>query len=315
MLSRVADCAYWMSRYLERAEHAARLGTVCLSLTLDRSSDTAQRLLKTMGTPPTGYGFTPPAPGTLTSETVQRDTIATCVAAARENARQVREQISSEMWEQINSIYLHVRRERSEEYESSDMLEFFRTVTEASHLFQGLTDATMTHGEGWHFIQIGRYIERAATTATMLEMHFADGAFSTGDGRQALGEYVTWVGLLRSCAAFEAYCRNYTADVRPQRVAEFLLLHAECPRSVRFAVDRVEVSLRAIARQLGRSAAGRVDRLAGRLRASLDFSQIDEIMADSLQGYAQGIRRQCEQVHSALYQTYITYSIDSAIAS
>ena len=148
----------------------------------------------------------------------------------------------------------------------------------------------------------------------MLDMHLDDRG-PVPQPAHGIGSYVEWVGLLRSCAAFESYCRFYTADIRPERVAEFLLLNAECPRAVRFAIDRVEVSLRAIARQVGKTSAGRVDRLAGRLRASLDFTQIDEILADSLQSYVQGVRRQCEQVHTALYQSYIAYSTESAIAS
>ena len=92
-------------------------------------------------------------------------------------------------------------------------------------------------------------------------------------------------------------------------------LSADFPRSVRFATDTIEASLRSIARAIGRNAPGRVDRLAGRLRASLDYSQIDEIMADSLQSYVQGIRQQCEHVHTALYQTYISYATETAFTS
>src|SRR4029453_15901261 len=112
----------------------------------------------------------------------------------------------------------------------------------------------------------------------MLGMHFGEGEATEKD--RDIGAYISWTSLLRSCSAFEAYCQRYTADVRPERVAEFLLLSADFPRSVRFAIDTVESSLRAVARALGKSSAGRVDRLAGRLRASLDYSQIDEIMAD-----------------------------------
>jgi uncharacterized alpha-E superfamily protein len=147
----------------------------------------------------------------------------------------------------------------------------------------------------------------------MIEIHFGEAVSSSPDS--GIGAYVAWAALLRSCSGFEAYCQRYTADVRPERVAEFLLLNPDFPRSVRFAIDTVEASLRAIARALGKSSSGRVDRLAGRLRASLDYTQIDEIMADSLQSYAQGIRKQCEQVHNALYQTYISYPIESALAS
>jgi len=308
MLSRVADSAYWMSRYLERAEHTARLGDVCLGLTLDRSSDTVRRLRGAVGAPPFGYGVPPLALGESITEDRLNQTIIACVAAARENARQVREQISTEMWEQLNRVYLTVRQANSPGSSS-----FYTSVKEAAHLFQGLTDSTMIHTEGWHYIQIGRSIERAGATATTLEMHFGDAAAQDGAG--GIGAYISWTALLRSCSAFEAYCQRYTADVRPERVAEFLLLSPDFPRSVRFAVETVEASLRSVARSLGRSSSGRVERFAGRWRASLDYSQIDEIIAESLQSYLQGIRRQCEQVHGALYQTYINYELESAIAS
>jgi uncharacterized alpha-E superfamily protein len=294
-----------MSRYLERAEHTARLGDVCLGLTLDRSSDTVRRLMGAVGLAPLGYVM--PSPEDVSAEERLSPTIAACVSAARENARQVREQISTEMWEQLNRLYLHVNRNRNARGSV-----FYGYVKEAAHLFQGVTDSTMIHSEGWHYIQIGRSIERAAATATMLELHFDE---SNGHQDAGIGAYVGWAALLRSCSAFEAYCQRYTADIRPERVAEFLLLSADFPRSVRFAVDNVEASLRAVARGVGRATPGRVDRLAGRLRASLDYSQIDEIMADSLQSYVQGIRRQCEHVHTSLYQTYISYPAESVIAT
>ena len=122
------------------------------------------------------------------------------------------------------------------------------------------------------------------------------------------------MALLRSCSALEAYCRCYTADVRPERVAEFLLLNAEFPRSVRFAAARVESALRAIA-QLDAAAArgGRAERLAGRLHASLDYGQVDEILNDDPHAYLDGIGRYCAQIHAALYQSYITYPIESAL--
>ena len=235
-----------------------------------------------------------------------------CIIGARENARQVREQISSEMWEELNRLYLLVREaERTPSWNDEDG--FVRAVVKGAHLFQGVTDSTLSHNEGWHFIQIGRYLERATTTAAMLESHFRDR--DPGEVPRDTAEYAEWVGFLRACSAFEAYCRYYTADLRPARIAEFLLLNPDFPRSVRFAVDRIEGSLRAVARSVGRTASGRPERFAGRVRAALDFTQIDEVMADSLVNYVQGVRKQCEQVHGALYQTYITYSVASAIAS
>jgi uncharacterized alpha-E superfamily protein len=123
-----------------------------------------------------------------------------------------------------------------------------------------------------------------------------------------------WVGLLRSCTAFEAYCRRYTATLEPKRIADFLLLDAEFPRSIRFAVEQIENSLRIITRLSGRSNAGRPERLAGRLRASLYYAQVDEIVADSLHQFLENVRRQCALIHTATYHTFITYQVEPALA-
>jgi uncharacterized alpha-E superfamily protein len=302
VLSRVADSFYWVRRYLERAEHSARVVLVYQRLTLDDPTDSVgRRLLSAVGEAPVGFN--------TAGDPHHRSGIAGCVAAARENARQIREQISSEMWEQLNSLYLVVRDSAHRPHDDGGA--FMRSVIEGTHLFHGVTEATLSHGEGWHYMQLGRYIERATTTASMLEEYFPE---PTDVAAVRIGEYAEWVGLLRACAAFEPYCRTYTADVTPERLIEFLLLNAECPRSVRFAADRIEDSLRAIARMLGREAGGRPERFAGRLRAALNFGTIDEIMEGHLARYVASVRKQCDQIHLALFQTYISYPIETAIA-
>jgi uncharacterized alpha-E superfamily protein len=310
MLSRVADSFYWMRRYLERAEHSARVIDVHLSLSLDDPTDTVGRtLLSAVGERPASVPM-PEIPlraeATGRVDPVHRAAVVGCVVAARENARQIREQISAEMWERLNRLYLVLRESQQ------DGPAFMRAVIEGTHLFQGVTEATLSQGEGWHYMQLGRYIERATTTASMLAKYFGE----RGDPTDAVktGQYVEWVGLLRACAALEAYTRAHTADIRPERLVEFLLLNADCPRSVRFAADRIEDSLRTIARLLGREATGRPDRLAGRLRAALNFGTIDEIIADDLVRYVESIHEQCDQIHAALHQTYISYALEAAMA-
>jgi uncharacterized alpha-E superfamily protein len=125
--------------------------------------------------------------------------------------------------------------------------------------------------------------------------------------------HLEWVGLLRSCSALEGYCRCYTADLRPNRIAEFLLLNAEFPRSVRFAAARAESAVRCIAQLTGRGAGGRAERLAGRLHASLDYGQVDEILNDDSHAYFDGIGRYCAQIHTALSESYLTYSVGAAL--
>jgi uncharacterized alpha-E superfamily protein len=318
MLSRVADSLYWMSRYLERAEHTARLVNVNLNMTLDRTpADAARnwgRLLASLRLPP-------PAPDSLTAvehataatlDLANRDSIAASVAAARENARQVREQISSEMWEQINRLFLAVRREAVDADWTGGTHAFLASVIEGVHLFQGITDATMTHGEGWQYIDLGRYLERASATAALLDVHYRD---FPGAREQPVevGAYVESVALLRSCCAFEAYCRQYTADLRAIRIAEFLILSADFPRSIRFGAGRIQAALKAIAALTGRG--GRAERLAGRLLASLDYGQVDEIVGDHLPEYLEGIVRQANQINAAVYQQYIDYPIDTVLSA
>ena len=140
-------------------------------------------------------------------------------------------------------------------------------MIEGVHLFEGVTNATMGHGEGWQYLQTGRFLERADATAALVDLHF--------HGKTRLpATHLEWVGLLRSCSALEAYCRHYTADLRPERIAEFLLLNPEFPRSVRFAANRVESALRSVAQYTTRGVGGRAERLAGRLHASLDYGQV-----------------------------------------
>lgn len=316
MLSRVADSLYWMARYLERAEHTARLLDVNLHGGLDQTPDAAarrwERLLMMLHSTPASAGATPYAiTQAFTFDTANSDSIVASIASARENARQVRERISSEMWEQINRLYLQVRQTTMGEMWAGEPHLFFRAIKEGAHLFQGITDATLSHDEGWHFIQIGRYLERAMVTATLLDVHFS--AFdASATAPAATFDYIEWVNLLKSCTAFEAYCKVYTASIQPEDVVEFLLLNAEFPRSVRFAADMIQDAAQSIGRAGAARGVARVERLAGRLRAALDYGQVDEIMTD-MHTYLVNIRRSCAQVHDAMYQTYISYSADSVL--
>jgi uncharacterized alpha-E superfamily protein len=315
MLSRVADSLFWMSRYLERAEHIARVVNVNLNLTLDRApADAARhwgRLLTSLPNPPPWTPRPPIDPaGRSTVDLANRESIAACVGAARENARQVREEISSEMWEEINRLFLTVRRPAGDGAWTAGTHEFLTSTVGGVHQFQGVTDATMTHGEGWHFMELGRFLERASATAALLEVQYGECEWSA-DQAAGVSEFVEWVGLLKSCCAFEAYCRHYTADVRPRRIAEFLVLHAEFPRSIHHAAGRIHHSLRALGATTGR-VNGRADRLAGRLCAALDYGQMDEIIGD-LPGYLRDIVQQASAINVAVHQQYIAYPIEQAL--
>lgn len=310
LLSRVADSLYWIGRYLERAERLARLVDVRLDLGLDRRSAgwNFSRLyaiakVELPADPPSNPSALVDA---LMFDISKRESVMACVNSARDNARQVREEISSEMWEQLNALFLRLKEVRAGSSGSARPHYVSRLVVDGVHLFGGVTDETMGHGEGWQFLQLGRFLERASATAGLVDLHFSGGQLLPGS-------HAEWVGLLRSCSALEAYCRCYTADLRPERIAEFLLLNSEFPRSVRFAAARVESALRAIAVLTGRGAGGRAERMAGRLHASLDYGQVDEILSEDPRVYLETIGRHGAQIHAAVYQSYVMYPIESAL--
>ena len=203
MLSRVADNLYWMSRYLERAEHAARLLDVNLNLMLDESASSAdrrwRRVLAALGNPPNlaWSGDAYQVAQILTFDPGNRSSITACVAAARENARQVREEISSDQWQRLNHLFHQVTRHKPNETDDVLPSDFLLAVIEGVHLIQGVTDSTMSHGEGWHFIQVGRYMERACATVTLLGLYhreFWGHPDQTPEGRRVSG--MDWIAAL-----------------------------------------------------------------------------------------------------------------------
>ncbi len=329
MLSRVADSLYWMSRYLERAEHTTRLLDVNLNLMLDESAASAerrwQRVLLALGSPKDVIWEGDPYAlvRKLCFDAEAKSSILSLLITARENSRHVREQISTEQWHRLNSLYLAVtlpgfnkpKEAGTMAMEPEQPTEFLTQVMEAVHQFQGVTDSTMSHGEGWQFIQVGRYIERASATAALLEAYHED-LWGEGSGERPEGnEYLDWMGLLRSATAFEAYCKVYTADLTPERILEFLLLDEEFPHSLRFSIDGLQHALEAIQRESGKVRADAVRRLAGRLQGSLSYSGVEEILEGDVIAYLRSIQAQCQEIHSTIYELYIDYSIQTALAS
>ncbi len=334
MLSRVADSLYWLSRYLERAEHTTRLIDVNLNLMLDQSPQSAGPRwfrLQACLTPAPADVNSGDASGlaraitfdllrnasfvsVLAAARENARAIVSCLSAARENARQVREKISSEMWEQLNRLYLEVRRASFDEIWNAQPHDFFRAVDQGAHMFHGIADSTMCHDEGWHFLQIGKFVERAGSIAALLDVQcgeLLDPGSATPPGPAGALE---WLGLLRSCGAFESYCKVHTAELRPDWIVEYLLLSDEFPHSVRFCLDRLGVSLAAVSEATGRRN-GRADRLAGRLRATLSFAQIDEIMASGLHPFLADVQNQLTRLMTAVHQTYVEPPLETISAT
>ena len=317
MLSRVADSLYWMSRYLERAEHTARVINVQLNLMLERGS----------AAPPTAAGRAcwrslghPQDRSAENERSVHSRRRPTHLRIDRRRHRVgARERPPGARTDQLGNVGAAeppVPRSAGAwnrpDVWTSQPLDFLQSIKEGAHLFQGITDSTMTHGEGWQFIQVGRFIERAAAIARLLDIAFPR-VSPAGASRWTRREHLEWIGLLRTCTAFEAYCKVYTADLQPERIAEFLVLNTEFPHSVRFARGALRRSLEAINRPRPASGAARGQASPDACSAALSFTPIDEIMSE----LARVLRRHPAPVRAAstprMYEVYITYPIEAAL--
>jgi len=320
MLSRVADSLYWMSRYLERGENTVRQLDVTMGLMLDTGGATAairwQRMMAALGKPEgiEWNGDLESMASTLVFDNINPIAVAFCINGARENARQVREEISTEQWQRLNRLFHHMHSPEARTQFSASVNDLLASVIDGIHLFKGVSDTTMIHGEGWQFIRLGRYLERAYATATMLEVHQPE-LLHPQEREHAGYQYLEMVGLLRCCTSFEAYCQVYTADVVPERIIEFLLLNRDFPHAIRYCVDSIRHAIDSVQRTGGRRPPGELTAAIGRLHAMLDFTTIEEILVGDTAEFLHTIREQCLRIHEMIYSYYVHYSIQSALAS
>ena len=313
MLSRVADSIYWLNRYVERAENVARFIDVNLNLLLDSPAGVTQQwepIVLTTGDLP----LFQERYGSATADNVIRflafdasypNSILSCLKAARENARSVREIISSEMWQQVNSFYLMVNEvaQSGSLHDLTTVFKFFEEVKLASHLFVGVMHATMTHNEGWHFGQIGRFLERADKTARILDVKYFILLPSVRDIGSTLDE-LQWIALLRSASAYEMYRKQGLHRITPTSIAEFLILDPDFPRSIRFCTMQAERSLNQIMGTPFGTWKTPVERALGRLRSDLDYLTIEDIVETGLHEFLDDFQQRANDVGIKTFETF-----------
>lgn len=305
MLSRVAESLYWMSRYLERAENTARLLDVHLNLNLELTPELGQRryqgvLASLQVRYPEGLL---PSPADLTLDSGVSESISSCIGNARENARQIREQISSEMFEQLNKLFLYVRSRPTQDRFAIEPHSVFQKVKDGIHLFQGITDSTMTHGQGWQWIRGGRYLERADLISGLLLNHLSQFQDESDTDPHY---YTELLGLLKSCTAWEAYCKVHGAELTHLKVADFLLLDRDFPHSLTFSIGEMARALEALAQATGMTARAQLESTVGKLYSQLRYATIEELVGQS--NFFQKVRQDMRDVHARLYTVYLNQS-------
>ncbi|MGH7145545.1 MAG: alpha-E domain-containing protein [Planctomycetota bacterium] len=310
MLSRVANSIYWMCRYVERAENVARFIDVNHHLTLDLPSSAAEQwsplvdasgdmeLFEARYDEPTAQNVT----RFMTFDLGNPNSILSSLRGARENARSVREVISSEMWNQLNWIYLFVAEAAKQPFEWDDSHHLYETVKRNSHLFVGVSEDTMSHTEGWHFGRMGRLIERADKTSRILDVKY----YLLLPDLEAVGtpyDNIQWAAVLKSASALEMYRKRFQR-IWPRHVAEFLILDANFPRAMRSCLMGAQSSLREITGAPEGTHRSAAERSLGRLRSELDFTDMDEVFRLGMHEWMDAFQAKLNEVGSTIYGTF-----------
>lgn len=322
MLSRVADSIYWMSRYVERAENIARFINVNWGLMLDMPAEGEQPqwlpLVQVTGdlerfTERYGAATKDNVIQFLVFDTAYENSVLSCLAAARENARTVREIIPTDIWEHINTFYLDVKDTISHTQVSELTQDFFRGIIKESYAFIGMSMTTMTHDECWHFCRVGRMLERADKTSRILDVKY----FYLLPEPSAVGtaiDNIQWSALLRSASALQMYRQRY-GRISPENVVEYLLLDRHFPRSVRYCVGRVQDSVHAITGQPMGTFSNEAERRCGLLHSELSYAQVSEIIHTGLHEFIDATQVKLNRVGDAIFDTFFAMRSLEGIAA
>jgi uncharacterized alpha-E superfamily protein len=305
MLSRVANNLYWTSRDVERAENTARMLDVTyrMSLLPYRVLESGQAWAEPWALPLVISGLATPYyeryPGALSPNNVLRfmvldplnpSSIYSCIHSARENARTVRGAITSEMYEDLNALWLNLRARKFESIAAEGISEFFDYIKMQSHQFRGVTFGTMLRDEAYHFMRLGTFIERADNTARILDVKYHTLLPSVGEVGGAV-DYYQWGALLRSVSAFDAYRKIYRDVITPVRVIELLVLRDDVPRSLHVCMNEIY----SILSDLADVSSQEPERLAGEIHAQLHYGRAEKIIAFGLHEYLMDV---LDKLHS-----------------
>lgn len=310
MLSRVAEAIYWMSRYVERAENLARFADVTLNMTLDLPMEVQQQwepLVHATG----DQKYFKEHYSHASAETVMQflvfdkeysNSIISSLRAARENARSVREAIPSEMWEQLNSFY-HMVRNANPNFSAMDSpSDFLRSVKDSSHLFNGIADATMSHGIGWNFANLGRVLERADKTSRLLDVKYFILLPKVTDVGTPI-EDLQWADVLRSVSGFQSYRRLYHG-ITVERIIEFLVLDRDFPRAINFCITSADESLHAISGTPLGMYQNPAERILGQLKSELAYNHVKSIVETGLHEFIDSLQCRLNLVGNAVHETF-----------
>lgn len=316
MLSRVAESVYWIARHIERAENVARCVDVALQVALDTPGGLAAQWRPLVAAAGDEARFAERYGDRQGNDTEARDSILhfltfdtespnsilSCVSKARENARQVRGVLALEAWEHLNRFYHMLTAPGARKRAVEAPYDFYSEVRAASYLFDGILESTLSRGEEWHFLTLGRYLERADQTSRILDVKYFILLPDSVDVGSVVDDLL-WTALLHSVSGHEMFRRRH-GRISPDKVADFLVLDREFPRAVLFCLMRAEESLLGISGTPMGAFRNTAEKRLSRLRSSLAYSNMEDIIARGLHEYLDDLQTGLNRVGEGIFESF-----------
>jgi uncharacterized alpha-E superfamily protein len=310
MLSRVADSLYWMSRYLERTDGILRMLKMNYASSQDDLNEFSWKPVLRIFTYMEEEEANAIAYNSravlqyMVTDKENPNSVVNIVTHARENARSVQDHITKEMWQCLNDFYHAVRDERLEQWLSKDdPISILDVLIKQNLLYYGTIDITMARGEGYAFINIGKYLERGVQSADILDVKFSDMNFDFSKT-----DTTYWKYLLLSISGYELYLKTYRSGFEPKNVVEEIVLNKDFPRSVLYSINRLHRYFERLKTQGNIEGFEKVDFMIGKLKSEINYTTVDEIEGKGLHEYLMKVKTELSEIGTALNQTYFAYS-------
>jgi len=317
MLSRVANTLYWMVRYIERADNLARLIDVNQQQLLDSEGLDSERLQELwrpiilctgdedLFDRSHAHAGSNEVIRFLTDDPANPNSIVSCIALARENARMVRDQLSDDLWQELNDLYLFSRSQEAAVLSRIDPSRFYQDIRRAAFTINGIATSTMRRSQGWEFMDLGRQLERADKTTRFLDISsYLSPERDISENGINKAAALHWTAILRSCGAIGAF-RSSRLGFTPRDVIGFLLFSGDFPRSVRYCVDRIDTSLHLISGTPRGSYSNSAERISGKLLANLNFGSPDDVFEAGLHEYLDDMQTLFNKIGDEIFEIYV----------
>ena len=319
MLSRVANLVYWMARYLERAENAARIVDVNAQLVLDlqtrQMADDPRSWEPLVFVSGGDKEFHKLYGKEITERTVvdfmlfdrrNSSSVLSCVCSARENARCIRDQLSADVWEELNTFYLKLKDDDYTRYTQLGSSEYLNRLKSRIQLFYGIADSMIPRTQMWWFFELGRFLERADNTSRILDVKY----YMLLPDLSAVGsalDIIQWASVLRTCSAYEAFRRSRRGQLSLERVVDYLVRDETFPRSILFSISQARQALDQITGDVPHLDNNNASALTAQLHAHLEHTLIEEVITDGLHEFLDDVQLKLSEIHNGIQDTFINY--------